>query len=64
MNGHGTVMSGAGTVIEARGICKSFGTTRALAGVDLAADAGQVFALLGPNGAGKTTLVRIPRRPS
>ena len=45
--------------IEARGICKSFGTTRALADVDLVAAAGRVFALLGPNGAGKTTLVRI-----
>jgi ABC-type multidrug transport system ATPase subunit len=53
MNARGTVMSGAGTVIEGRGICKSFGTTRARAGVDPAADAGRVFALLGPNGAGK-----------
>jgi ABC-2 type transport system ATP-binding protein len=46
-------------VIEARAICKSFGTTRALIDVDLVADAGRGFALLGPNGAGKTTLVRI-----
>jgi ABC-2 type transport system ATP-binding protein len=52
-------MNGAGAVIEASGICKSFGTTRALDGVDLVAEAGRVFALLGPNGAGKTTLVRI-----
>jgi ABC-type multidrug transport system fused ATPase/permease subunit len=52
-------MNGAGPAIEARGICKSFGTTRALADVDLVADSGRVFALLGPNGAGKTTLVRI-----
>jgi ABC-2 type transport system ATP-binding protein len=44
--------------IEARGLEKRFGKTRALAGLDLAADAGQVTALLGPNGAGKTTFVR------
>ncbi len=46
-------------VIEAEGLTKRFGDTRALAGVDLAADGGQVLALLGPNGAGKTTIVRI-----
>jgi len=47
------------SMIEARGIEKSFGTTRALDGVEFAAEAGRVLALLGPNGAGKTTLVRI-----
>jgi oleandomycin transport system ATP-binding protein len=46
-------------VIEAEGLTKRFGHTTALAGVDLAADSGQVLALLGPNGAGKTTIVRI-----
>jgi oleandomycin transport system ATP-binding protein len=46
-------------VIEAEGLTKRFGDTQALAGVDLAADGGQVLALLGPNGAGKTTIVRI-----
>ncbi|MGH3396190.1 MAG: ATP-binding cassette domain-containing protein [Streptosporangiaceae bacterium] len=46
-------------VIEAEGLTKRFGTTRALAGVDFAAPAGKVLALLGPNGAGKTTAVRI-----
>ena len=48
-----------GPMIEVEGITKSFGSTTALGGVDLAADAGRVLALLGPNGAGKTTLVRI-----
>ena len=46
-------------MIEAGGVKKSFGSTVALAGVDLTAEAGKVIALLGPNGAGKTTLVRV-----
>ncbi len=46
-------------VIEAEGLTKRFGTTQALAGVDLAAKAGTVLGVLGPNGAGKTTAVRV-----
>jgi len=46
-------------VIEATGLTKSFGTTRALRGIDLAVRRGTVLAVLGPNGAGKTTAVRI-----
>jgi ABC-2 type transport system ATP-binding protein len=45
--------------IEAIGLTKSYGTVRALAGVDLRAMPGTVLALLGPNGAGKTTTLRI-----
>ena len=45
--------------IEATGLTKSFGDTKALAGVDLAARKGTVLGVLGPNGAGKTTAVRI-----
>ncbi|MGD0560160.1 MAG: ATP-binding cassette domain-containing protein [Streptosporangiaceae bacterium] len=45
--------------IEATGLTKSFGNTKALAGVDLAARKGTVLGVLGPNGAGKTTAVRI-----
>jgi ABC-type multidrug transport system ATPase subunit len=41
------------TVIEAGGLAKRFGSTQALAGVDISAERGQVLALLGPNGAGK-----------
>src|SRR3954463_7654849 len=44
-------------IIEARGVTKSFGEVRALAGLDLVAAPGHVTALLGPNGAGKTTFV-------
>ena len=47
------------TSTRATAVVKHFGSTVALAGVDLAADQGEVVALLGPNGAGKTTLVRI-----
>jgi oleandomycin transport system ATP-binding protein len=45
--------------IEAEGLAKSFGTTRALRGVDIAVPRGTVLGVLGPNGAGKTTAVRI-----
>ena len=45
--------------IEAEGLVKNFGTTKALAGLDLVVPAGTVYGLLGPNGAGKTTAVRV-----
>jgi hypothetical protein len=42
--------------IEATGLAKSFGETKALAGVDLAVRRGSVLAVLGPNGAGKPNI--------
>jgi ABC-2 type transport system ATP-binding protein len=45
--------------IEAEGLVKNYGKTRALAGFDLTVPPGTVYGLLGPNGAGKTTAVRV-----
>jgi ABC-2 type transport system ATP-binding protein len=45
--------------IEAVGLVKVFGETRALDGLDLTVAAGSVVSVLGPNGAGKTTAIRI-----
>jgi ABC-2 type transport system ATP-binding protein len=45
--------------IEAEGLVKNYGKTRALAGFDLMVPPGTVYGLLGPNGAGKTTAVRV-----
>src|SRR6476661_9727625 len=45
--------------ILAEGLVKTYGTTTALAGLDLTVPAGTVYGLLGPNGAGKTTAVRV-----
>jgi ABC-2 type transport system ATP-binding protein len=45
--------------IEAEGLVKHYGKTRALSGFDLVVPAGTVYGLLGPNGAGKTTAVRV-----
>ena len=45
--------------IEADGLVKAFGDTRAVDGVDLAVRRGSVYGVLGPNGAGKTTTIRM-----
>src|SRR6202047_2326013 len=43
------------TVIEARGLRKTYGATIALDGVDLHVEEGRILGLIGPNGAGKST---------
>jgi ABC-2 type transport system ATP-binding protein len=45
--------------IEAQGLVKHFGSTRAVDGLDLEVPAGTVYGVLGPNGAGKTTAIRV-----
>ncbi len=45
--------------IEAHNLEKSFGHVRAVRGVSLYVDKGEIFGLLGPNGAGKTTTIRM-----
>jgi ABC-2 type transport system ATP-binding protein len=50
---------GSGPVIVAEGLVKTFGPVRALDGLDLRVEAGQVHGFLGPNGAGKSTAIRI-----
>ncbi len=45
--------------VEAHGLVKHFGTTRAVDGIDLEIPTGSVYGFLGPNGAGKTTTVRM-----
>jgi ABC-2 type transport system ATP-binding protein len=51
--------STASLAIEASGLVKDFGDTRAVDGVDLAVRTGSVYGILGPNGAGKTTTIRM-----
>ena len=46
-------------VVAIRDLVKTFGSTRALDGLDLVVPAGEVHGFLGPNGAGKTTTLRI-----
>jgi ABC-2 type transport system ATP-binding protein len=47
------------SAIVVEGLEKSYGSVRALCGVNFEAQTGTVLGLLGPNGAGKTTAVRI-----
>jgi ABC-2 type transport system ATP-binding protein len=53
------MMNSGNLAVEASGLAKTFGTTRAVDGVDLSIPAGSVYGVLGPNGAGKTTTIRM-----
>lgn len=47
------------TVLEARGLCKSFGDTLVAKNVNFVCRQGEIIAIIGPNGTGKSTLGRI-----
>lgn len=46
-------------ILELKGICKRFGATQVLSGVDLSLKKGELHAFMGENGAGKSTLTKI-----
>lgn len=52
-------MSDRALAVQALGLSRSFGTNRAVDGVDLTIPSGMIFGLLGPDGAGKSTLIRM-----
>ena len=45
--------------VDAHGLVKTFGTNRAVDGIDLAVREGEILGVLGPNGAGKTTMLQM-----
>ncbi|MBR0751262.1 branched-chain amino acid ABC transporter ATP-binding protein/permease [Bradyrhizobium jicamae] len=50
---------GGKVILECRAVAKSFGGIRALRGVDLRVNEGEILALVGPNGSGKSTLINM-----
>ena len=56
---NGESRAGHTPLLEARGLSKNYGDTRALDDLDLTIAPGEVYCLLGPNGAGKTTTINL-----
>ncbi|MDF2665038.1 MAG: ABC-type multidrug transport system, ATPase component [Microbacterium sp.] len=54
-----TTSSTRSPAVRAEGLVKTFGSNRAVDGVDLVVEAGTVYGVLGPNGAGKTTTISM-----
>ncbi len=53
------VPAASGTLLEVRGLSKSFGGLRAVQDVGFSVAAGEILGIIGPNGAGKTTLFNL-----
>jgi polar amino acid transport system ATP-binding protein len=49
-------------ILEARALCKSFGTNAVLKSIDLVVEEGELVFLIGPSGSGKSTLLRCCNR--
>ncbi len=47
------------TILEARGLFKSYGAEPVIRGMNVSLPAGRIIGLLGPNGSGKTTLIKL-----
>jgi ABC-2 type transport system ATP-binding protein len=58
-HGHRFVPENDLLAVEAQGLVKTFGGSRAVDGVNLNVPAGTIYGVLGPNGAGKTTTIRM-----
>ena len=52
-------MTAAEVVLSYHNVTKSFGAARALDGVELEIERGEIFGFIGPDGAGKTTMMRM-----
>lgn len=46
-------------ILSGRDLCLSFGQTKALQGIDIDINAGEVLAIMGPSGSGKSTLLHV-----
>ena len=58
-NGPSPVPEPIDSIVEVRGLCKTYGDVEALRGIDLDFPRGKLTSLLGPSGCGKTTLLKI-----
>ena len=47
------------SILECRGLSKSYGSIQALKNIDLSLESGRIVGLVGPNGSGKTTLIKL-----